>query len=168
MDWRLEHLHTPQEGAPLNYRCVIHGKSQISFPISWEDKTSSREMSFWVFSVHQLLSNGPSCKEKNVLWSFLFPSLITTGFLQDQPSNRTETRDPGFPEASHQGQKGDKMGKGTSLVVQRLRIHRPMQGTQVRSLIWEDPKCQGAKPLHTVIEPVLQSQRAETTEACMP
>ena len=31
------------------------------------------------------------------------------------------------------------MEKGTSLVVQRLSIHRPMQGTQVRSLVWEDP-----------------------------
>ena len=28
--------------------------------------------------------------------------------------------------------------KGTSLVVQRLKIHLPMQGTWVRSLVWED------------------------------
>ena len=25
-----------------------------------------------------------------------------------------------------------------------MTIHLPMQGTQVRSLIWEDPTCQGA------------------------
>ena len=33
---------------------------------------------------------------------------------------------------------------GTSLVVQWLRIHLPMQGTQVRALVWEDPTCHGA------------------------
>ena len=30
---------------------------------------------------------------------------------------------------------------GTSLVVQWLRICPPMQGTQVRSLVWDDPTC---------------------------
>ena len=29
-----------------------------------------------------------------------------------------------------------------SLVVQWLRIHLPMQGTQVQSLVWEDPTGQ--------------------------
>ena len=32
----------------------------------------------------------------------------------------------------------------TSLVVQWLRIHLPMQETRVQSLIWEDPTCRGA------------------------
>ena len=32
----------------------------------------------------------------------------------------------------------------TSLVVQWLRIHLPTQGTQVRSLVREDPTCRGA------------------------
>ena len=37
----------------------------------------------------------------------------------------------------------------TLLVVQWLRIHLPMQGTQVRFLVWEDPTCCGAtKPKH--------------------
>ena len=37
---------------------------------------------------------------------------------------------------------------GTSLVVQWLRIRLPMQGTQVQSLVWEDPTCRGAtKPV---------------------
>ena len=31
-----------------------------------------------------------------------------------------------------------------SLVVQWLRICLPMQGTQVRALVWEDPTCRGA------------------------
>ena len=33
---------------------------------------------------------------------------------------------------------------GTSLLVQCLRTHLPRQGTWVRSLVWEDPICQGA------------------------
>ena len=33
---------------------------------------------------------------------------------------------------------------GNFLVVQWLRIYLPMQGTQVRSLVQEDPTCQGA------------------------
>ena len=38
---------------------------------------------------------------------------------------------------------------GTSLVAQWLRIHLPMQGTQVWSLVQEDPTCRGAtKPMH--------------------
>ena len=38
---------------------------------------------------------------------------------------------------------------GVSLVAQLLRIHLPMQGTQVRSLAREDPTCRGAtKPMH--------------------
>ena len=38
--------------------------------------------------------------------------------------------------------------RGTSLVVQWLRIHLPMQGTRVQSLVWEDPTCRGAtKPV---------------------
>ena len=31
-----------------------------------------------------------------------------------------------------------------SLVVQWLRICLPMQGTRVRTLVWEDPTCRGA------------------------
>ena len=33
---------------------------------------------------------------------------------------------------------------GTSLVVQWLAICLPVQGTLVRSLVWEDPTCRGA------------------------
>ena len=33
---------------------------------------------------------------------------------------------------------------GASLVAQWLRICLPMQGTQVRALVWEDPTCRGA------------------------
>ena len=41
-----------------------------------------------------------------------------------------------------------KKSLGASLVAQWLRIHLPMQGTQVRALVWEDPTCCGAtKPV---------------------
>ena len=41
-----------------------------------------------------------------------------------------------------------KFTGGTSLMVQWLRIHLPMQGTQVRALVQEDPTCRGAtKPV---------------------
>ena len=34
------------------------------------------------------------------------------------------------------------------LVVQWIRIHQPMQGTRVPSLVWEEPICRrAAKPL---------------------
>ena len=40
-----------------------------------------------------------------------------------------------------------------SLVVQRIGIHLPMQGTQVQSLVREDSTCGGAtKPVHTATE----------------
>ena len=43
----------------------------------------------------------------------------------------------------------NKNGAGTSLVAQWLRIRLPMQGTQVRGLLREDPTCRGAtKPVH--------------------
>ena len=42
-----------------------------------------------------------------------------------------------------------KFWSGTSLVAQWLRIHLPIQGTQVQALVWEDPMCRGAtKPVH--------------------
>ena len=62
-------------------------------------------------------------------------------------------------------------------MAQWLRIHLPMQGTQVWALVWEDPTCRGAtKPmLHNywacALEPVslqLLSPRATATEVCVP
>ena len=41
-----------------------------------------------------------------------------------------------------------KIHSRASLVAQWLRIHLPMQRTQVRALVWEDPTCRGAtKPV---------------------
>ena len=46
----------------------------------------------------------------------------------------------------------------SSLVAQWIRIHLPMQGTQVRSLVWKDSTCCGtSKPVcHNCWGPVLQ------------
>ena len=62
----------------------------------------------------------------------------------------------------------------TSLVAQWLRIHLPMQGTQVRALVWEDPTCRGAtKPTHhnywaCALEPVNHNYWAYTPRAHAP
>ena len=40
--------------------------------------------------------------------------------------------------------KMSKVKEGASLVAQWLRTCLPMQGTQVRALVWEDPTCHGA------------------------
>ena len=45
-------------------------------------------------------------------------------------------------------QASSKFTKGeTCMVAQWIRIHLPMQGTQVRSLVQEDPTCCGATKL---------------------
>ena len=45
-------------------------------------------------------------------------------------------------------QAGNKFTKGGTCVVARwIRIHLPVQGTQVRSLVQEDPTCRGATKL---------------------
>ena len=49
-----------------------------------------------------------------------------------------------------------------SLVAQWLRICLPMQGTQVRALVWEDPTCRGAT------KPVSHSYWACASGACAP
>ena len=49
------------------------------------------------------------------------------------------------------------------MVVQWIRIHLPMQRTQVRSLVWEDSTCHGAtKP--ECLEPVFHSKRSHGSE----
>ena len=55
---------------------------------------------------------------------------------------------PSVPEAPLFFIKRVPVAGWTSLVVQWLRVHLPMQGTQVRSLVLEDPTCLGAtKPV---------------------
>ena len=58
----------------------------------------------------------------------------------------------------------------TSLVVQWIGIHQPLQGTRVRSLVWEDPTCLGAtQPVHPedstcTLAPVLCSIRSHNNK----
>ena len=53
-----------------------------------------------------------------------------------------EIRSPVWPV--HEGVLNLKQCPRASLVAQWLRICLPMQGTQVRALVWEDPTCRGA------------------------
>ena len=55
-------------------------------------------------------------------------------------------------------EKHNKNESRTSPVEQWLRIRLPMQGTQVRALVWEDPTCCGAT------NPVRHNYRACTLE----
>ena len=61
-----------------------------------------------------------------------------------------------------------KKSTRTSLVVQWLRIHLPMQGTQVPFLVQEDFTCpRAAEPVHhsyCILEPVLCHKRSHRNE----
>ena len=65
-------------------------------------------------------------------------------------------------------------GEGTSLMVQSLRIHMPMQGTRVPSLVQEDPTCCGAtKPMcynywACALEPVSHNYWAHVPQLLKP
>ena len=51
---------------------------------------------------------------------------------------------------------------GTSLVVQSIRIHLPMQGTRVRSLGGEDPTCcRATKPVPQPPSPCSRARRPQ-------
>ena len=52
-----------------------------------------------------------------------------------------------YPVINHNGKEYEKEYIGTSLVAQWLRIRLPMQGTQVRAMVWEDPTCHRATKL---------------------
>ena len=53
-----------------------------------------------------------------------------------------------------------------------MRIRLPMQGTQVRALVWEDPTCRGAEQLGpwatttepARLEPMLRNKRGRDSE----
>ena len=59
---------------------------------------------------------------------------------------------------------------GTSLVVQWLRLHLPVQGIWVQSLVWEDPTClRATKPMYhnyqaSALEPVLCNKRSHRSK----
>ena len=54
-------------------------------------------------------------------------------------------------------------------MVQQLRIRLPMQGTQVRALVWEDPTCRGAtKPVHHNYWACALEPESHNYWACVP
>ena len=59
-------------------------------------------------------------------------------------SGPTGTTFPGSAKSVLQPTLAKEYVLSASLVVQWLRICLPMQGTQVRALVWEDPTCCGA------------------------
>ena len=72
-------------------------------------------------------------------------------------------------EVSHKHFSSTKEASWTSLVVQWLRIHLPMRGTRVTSLVWKDFTCRRATKPVRPREPVLFSKRNHCNEkACPP
>ena len=129
-----------------------------------------------------------SVSEKNRIlsWSHYTPSL-TSWTLFQQPhysrtqANRVSTINPSWDfQISRQREKKlmQKITYWASLVAQWLRIRLPMQGTQVRALVREDPTyCRATKPAShnywacvpqllkpTRLEPVLHNKRSHHSE----
>ena len=100
-----------------------------------------------------------------------------TNVGKDQNSNR-QLQFPLNAYGLHTTMKSKNPKSGTSLVVQRLRICLPIQGTRVWSLVQEDPTCRRAtkpmchkywacmlqllKPVH--LEPMLRNKRSHHNE----
>ena len=69
----------------------------------------------------------------------------TDGLLATNPHHQIyQVGGDVIPEHDPHWDYEDCVGQGASLVVQWLRICLPMQGTRVRTLLWEDPTCWGA------------------------
>ena len=79
-----------------------------------------------------------------------FPNLKKETDIQVQESQRVPNKmNPNRPTPRHILIKMARVKGWASLVAQWLRIHLPMQGTQVQALVQEDPTCRRAtKPVH--------------------
>ena len=67
------------------------------------------------------------------------------GHLNDEVRNKGTNVERKGSEGGREGGKDEyKLHPRASLVAQWLRICLPMQGTQVRALVWGDPTCRGA------------------------
>ena len=53
-----------------------------------------------------------------------------------------------------------------SLVIQWIRIHLPMKGTQVQSLVWKDSRCQGATKAYVLQFPQSPPPITSTPRGC--
>ena len=82
--------------------------------------------------------------------ALLYGHLDGHGLMEPPPSCRSTIWNIWLPWSSNGRRKHIKISYlGASLVAQWLRIHLPMQGTWVWSLVWEDPTCRRAtKPMH--------------------
>ena len=74
------------------------------------------------------------------------PCYLTTSQSEESPQAATLTPNAAFKNPS----------PGASLMAQWLRIHLPMQGTRVQSLVWENPHAaEQLSPCTTTTEPAL-------------
>ena len=84
----------------------------------------------------------------------------------DQRDLSRSGRGKGEPFSRHMLMGMTTKGKRTSLAVWWLRSHLPMQGTQVQSLVWEDPTCcRKLSPCAATTEPELWSRCSAIREA---
>ena len=95
-------------------------------------------------------------------WKMRLDWVATVGFLMLPPTRQSLDAavghfwQPSLGGGVLQGHLLQERKRGTSLVAQWLRIRLPIQGTRVRALVREDPKCRGAtKPCAATSEPVL-------------
>ena len=104
----------------------------------------------------------PTYTKKKKVWKSMIKKPAQGPFSRNNPTNNVHLK---------------KRKRRTSLLAQWLRICLPMQGIWVRSLVWENPTCQGATKqlsLCTTIselaclEPVLCNKRPSQWEACPP
>ena len=74
----------------------------------------------------------------------LGPTKLKSKGLNRDESNHLPLKTDPKKKKVEEGPCFKNMRYGASLVAQWLRICLPMQGTQVRALVWEDPTCRGA------------------------
>ena len=123
---------------------------------AWNAASSDFQVSHWL---QRELWRGPSIVEILKLWI----SVLILIFLWQKWGMLIVKK-----------KKKKKWDPGTSLVVQWLRIYLPMQRTQVRALVQEDPTCHGAtKPVcHNywacALEPVSHNYWAHEPQLLKP
>ena len=111
----------------------------------------------WVSRVQLLQGGGWSFTRQRVIWGGA--GSVTQQTVHMWLTSITDTQDP---------------QKRTSLVAQGLRIHLPVQGTWVWTLVQEDPTCHGAtKPVRhnywaCALEPASHNYWAHAPRACEP
>ena len=128
------------------------GQSRCEVPWDVQGEASVGKVASWV------------CTQR---W---FGSWAAYGELSTIQTGREKRKQPRGLEFSGPVAENKTEESRTSLVVQWLGIHQPLQGTRVRSLVWEDPTCLGAtQPVHPkdstcTLAPTLCSMRSHNNK----